>query len=181
MIGTFTPQILLAKGAAEGISIYDTYRSYIYIYLPGILGVLMGVKGYDLPRVGRQWTMVVSSACMAASLMVFATVNSQKSNIAVGIMEYFFQSMFNSVLYGWTPEAFPSFIRGTASGMASFFGRLFSMIAPVVAQSMLPPLPPDQIPWQDYARLLYMGGGVAFGATAALILLPRSAMAKQST
>jgi hypothetical protein len=118
--------------------------------------------------------MVVSSALMSMSLFLFANVNDEASNIGLGILEYFFQSMFNSVLYGWTPEAFPSFIRGTACGLASFFGRLFSIIAPLCAQTLLPDLPQNEIPWYAYTRLLYLGGGVAFGSTLALILLPRS-------
>ena len=55
---------------------------------------------YDLPRVGRKWTMVLSSAAMGASLFLFVTINSQAGNIGVNAMEYFFQSMFNAVLYG---------------------------------------------------------------------------------
>ncbi|KAI4153756.1 MAG: hypothetical protein LQ340_002111 [Diploschistes diacapsis] len=170
--GAYTPLILAKKNASASLSIYDTYKSYIYIYLPGTVGVLLGVLGYDLPRVGRKWTMVVSSALMAASLFLFATVNNVASNIGLSVLEYFFQSMFNSVLYGWTPEAFPSYIRGTACGVASFFGRLFSIVAPLAAQTLLPNVPTDQIPWQAYAKLLYMGGGVAFGATLFTALLP---------
>lgn len=45
-------------------------------------------------------------------------------------MEYFFQSMFNAVLYGWTPEVFPAPIRGTACGVASFWGRVFGIVSP---------------------------------------------------
>ena len=107
------------------------------------------------------------------SLFLFATVNNQASNIGLSILEYFFQSMFNAVLYGWTPEAFPSYIRGTACGVASFFGRLFSIVAPLAAQTLLPDLPTDQIGWEAYARLLYLGGGVAFGATLFTALLPQ--------
>ena len=37
------------------------------------------------------------------------------------------------VLYGWTPEAFPGAVRGSACGLASFWGRLASIVAPLVA------------------------------------------------
>ena len=181
-LGAFTPIILAKKNASDStLDIYDTYRSYVYIYLPGILGVVLGVLGYDLPRVGRKWTMVFSSAMMAMSLFLFATVNNQASNIGLSILEYFFQSMFNAVLYGWTPEAFPSYIRGTACGFASFFGRLFSIVAPLAAQTLLPDIPTDDIPWQEYAKLLYLGGGVAFGATVFTAFLPTSKMNNMET
>lgn len=98
--GTFLPTVIAKKNAAIHVSLEDTYRSYVYIYLPGIIGVFLGVLCYDLPRVGRKWTMVLSSAAMAASLFLFVTINSQAGNIGVNAMEYFFQSMFNAVLYG---------------------------------------------------------------------------------
>lgn len=78
---------------------------------------------HDLPGAGRKWTMVVSSAFMGASLFIWTTVNSQASNIGLNVMEYFFQSMFNAVLYSFVAEAYPATVRGTASGVASFWGR----------------------------------------------------------
>ena len=174
-IGSYTPIILSKKNQDLDLSIYDTYRSYVYIYLPGIVGVALGVFGYDLPRVGRKWTMFVSSALMAMSLFLFAQVNDEASNIGLGILEYFFQSMFNAVLYGWTPEAFPSFVRGTASGIASFCGRLFGIIAPIAASSLLPKgVPQEDLTWENYIPLLYLGGGVAFGAPLFIAFLPTS-------
>lgn len=121
--GFYLPSILALRNGELHLPIEYTYRSYVYIYLPGIVGVLLGVLCYDLPKFGRKWTMVVSSGLMGASLFIFSTVNSQASNIGLNVMEYFFQSMFNSVLYGWTPEAYPATIRGTACGVASFWGR----------------------------------------------------------
>jgi hypothetical protein len=45
--------------------------------------------------------------------------------------------MFNAVLYGWTPEAFPATIRGAANGVASFWGRLFRISSPLIAANLL--------------------------------------------
>ena len=114
--GAFLPNILKVKDAAIKISTAETYRNYVIIYICGIPGVLLGTLMYAVPRVGRKWAMVSSSALMAVSFFIFSTVNSEASNIGLNIMEYFFQSMFNAVLYGWTPEAFPAPIRGTACG-----------------------------------------------------------------
>lgn len=38
----------------------------------------------------------------------------------------------NSVIYSYTPEAFPPGIRGTAVGIASALGKLFGAVAPIV-------------------------------------------------
>jgi hypothetical protein len=67
--------------------------------------------------------------------------------------------MFNAVLYGWTPEVFPAPVRGTGSGLASFWGRLFGIIAPLTAQSLLPAGGISTNP-QAAQKVLYLAGGV---------------------
>ena len=122
---------------------------------------------YSVPRIGRKWAMVGSSALMGVSLFLFATVNTQASNIGLNVMEYFFQSMFNAVLYGWTPEAFPAPIRGTACGVASFWGRLFSIIAPLIAANLLT---------KNLDAPLYLAGAGVFVCTVAIMLMPAKSM-----
>lgn len=118
--------------------------------------------------------MVLSSAMMGISIFLFSSVNSAASNIGFNVMEYFFQSMFNAVLYGWTPEAFPAPIRGTACGIASFWGRLFGIVSPLIAQRL-------------YASgegginsVLYLAGGVSLGCVLTTALLPSKLVGKQS-
>lgn len=94
--GSLLPQILLTKNHEIKVSTAETYRNYIIIYILGIPGVLLGALMYGVPLVGRQWGMVVSSALMGISLFIFATINTEASNIGINIMEYFFQSMFNA-------------------------------------------------------------------------------------
>ena len=126
---------------------------------------------YAVPRVGRKWAMVGSSALMGISLFLFATVNSQASNVGLNVMEYFFQSMFNAVLYGWTPEAFPAPIRGTACGVASFWGRLFSIVAPLIAANLLT---------KNLNAPLYLAGAGVFVCTITIMLMPAKSMKGQS-
>ena len=169
--GSFLPKILLKKNDAIKVSTADTYRNFILIYFPGIFGVLLGGSMYAVPRVGRKWAMVGSSALMGISLFLFATVNTQASNIGLNVMEYFFQSMFNAVLYAWTPEAFPAPIRGTACGVASFWGRLFSIVAPLIAADLLN---------KNINGPLYLAGSGVFICTIAIILMPTKSMGAQS-
>ena len=126
---------------------------------------------YGVPRVGRQWAMIGSSALMGISLFLFATVNTEASNIGLNAMEYFFQSMFNAVLYAWTPEAYPAPIRGTAAGVASFWGRLFSIVSPLIAADLLA---------KSLNAPLYLAGGGVFICTIALTLLPAQSMGAKS-
>lgn len=91
-------------------------------------------------------------------------------------MEYFFQSMFNAVLYGWTPEAFPAPIRGTACGIASFWGRLFSIVSPLIAQHLYK----GSGGGRDINSVLYLAGGVTLGCVISTALLPSRIVGRQS-
>ncbi|PNS19895.1 hypothetical protein CAC42_7862 [Sphaceloma murrayae] len=180
LAGTYLPTVLAIKNGELDIPLRQTYRSYVYIYLPGVVGVVGGAMMYRVPAVGRKYTMVISSALMGVSIFIFSAVNDEASNIGLNVMEYFFQSMFNAVLYGWTPEVFPAPVRGTACGLASFWGRLFGIIAPLTAQSVIPTagLRGDN---QAINRILYLAGGITLGATVTTLLLPgNKRLAKQS-
>ena len=133
----------------------------------GIPGVLVGVLLYR----GRQFAMIVSSALQGVSLFIFSIVTTQPQYIGINGLEYFCQSMFNAVLYGWTPEPFPAPIRGTAAGLASFWGRIFSIVSPLIAAHVL-----------EYSLngVLYLAGAGAFVCTVAVALLPRKQMGAQS-
>ncbi|KAK5708748.1 hypothetical protein LTR17_020402 [Elasticomyces elasticus] len=179
LAGTYLPTVLAIKNGAISLSLRFTYRSYVAIYTPGIVGVLLGGLMYALPRVGRKWTMVFSSGMMGVSIFVFSAVNSEASNIGLNVMEYFFQSMFNAVLYGWTPEVFPAPIRGTACGLASFWGRLFGIIAPLTAQSLIPHEGLRDDP-QAVNRILYLAGGITLGCVLTVTLLPGKRLGSQS-
>ncbi|KAF8680580.1 transporter [Rhizoctonia solani] len=90
-------------------------------------------------------------------VILFATVNTQAANVGLNAMEYFFQSLFNAILYGWTPEAFPAPIRGSACGIASFWGRLFSIIAPLIGSRLL-----DAGGDEGINNVLYLAGAGVF-------------------
>ncbi|KAI9655371.1 MAG: hypothetical protein M1821_005518 [Bathelium mastoideum] len=171
--GFYLPSILAIKNSALHLTLRFTYRSYIYIYLPGVVGVVLGAMLYQVPAVGRKWTMVTSVALMGISIFIFSAVNDEKSNIGLNVMEYFFQSMFNAVLYGWTPEAFPAPIRGTACGVASFWGRLFGIVSPLIAQHLYASS-------GDVNSVLYLAGGVTLGCVISVILLPNKALGSDS-
>lgn len=173
--GFYLPQIIALKNGALNKSLRYTYRSYVYIYLPGIIGVLLGAALYRTSLLGHKYTMMLSTSLMAVSIFVFSTVNSPASNIGLNLMEYFFQSMFNAVLYGWTPEAFPAPIRGTACGLASFWGRLFGIVSPLIAQHLY-----ARDEGKDINGVLYLAGGVTLGCVITVGLIPGRVMGRQS-
>lgn len=133
--------------------------------IAGVPGVILGAFLIEIPVLGRKWVMVLSSALMGVSLFLYSAITTPAASTGFNAMEYFFQSTFNAVLYGWTPEAFPAGVRGSAAGLASFWGRLTSIVAPSIAGHV-------------YARgapgVLYMAGGGVFLATVLCAFLPET-------
>jgi MFS family permease len=167
--GGFLPTVLLRKNVELGISLTTTYRNYIIIYIFGIPGVLLGTSIYKF----RYISLLVSSALFGACLFIFTAVHDQASYIGINGLVYFFQSMFNAILYGWTPEGFPAPVRGTACGVASFWGRIFSIVAPIAAGRVL-------ADGNNTNGVLYLAGGGVFVSTVAIALLPRKYLGSQS-
>ncbi|PHH79487.1 hypothetical protein CDD80_4714 [Ophiocordyceps camponoti-rufipedis] len=170
--GFYLPRILALKNGQESISLTHTYASYIYCYVPGILAVLLGAYASQIPALGQKWTMVASSGLMATSIFLLSRVNSAATSEGLFALEYFFQSTFNAVLYGWTPQAFPAPIRGTACGVASFWGRLFGIVSPLIAQHLYGQASGNR---GNVDGVLYLAGGVTMGCVLTTALLPRTA------
>lgn len=87
LAGTYLPTILALKNGAISVTLTETYRSYMAIYCPGIVAVVIGSMMYRVPHLGRQLTMIISSGLMATSIFVYATVNTQAANIGLNVME----------------------------------------------------------------------------------------------
>ncbi|PWN34086.1 MFS general substrate transporter [Meira miltonrushii] len=171
--GFFLPQILAARGAAAKVPLSETYRDYVAIYAPGIVACLLGGLLIEIPRLGRQWSMVIASALMAVSMFLYTIVDSQAASVGLNVLEYFMQSLFNAILYAYTPEVYPSAIRGTAAGFTSTLGRVAGIVAPLAGGALFGgggDTPEDKI--QAYKNVLYLGGGVTLLCPVALALLP---------
>ncbi|KAF3352408.1 Actin cytoskeleton-regulatory complex protein END3 [Verticillium dahliae VDG1] len=134
--GFYLPRILALKNGAIDVSLTQTYAAYIYTYVPGIFGVLLGALMYHIPSFGRKWTLVLSAALMSTSIFLLSVVDTRAKNEGLFTMEYFFQSMFNAVLYGWTPEAFPAPGEGDINAVLYLAGGV--MLGCVVTTALLP-------------------------------------------
>lgn len=108
LAGYYLPYLIRAKSAAIGLTLQQTYRDYIFIYLFGFPGVLAGTTIYKWRRI----SMIISSGLFGAMLFTFSAVSTEGSYIGINGLVYFFQSMFNAILYGATPEFFPAPVRG---------------------------------------------------------------------
>jgi len=106
---------------------------------------------------------------MGISLFLYCVVTTEASHVGINAMEYFFQTLFNAVLFGWTPEAFPAEVRGSAAGLACFFGDLFAVAGPLIAAQLFAQT-------NGSNSVLYLAGSGVFVCTICLLFIPSKKM-----
>jgi putative MFS transporter len=106
----------------------------LYWYL---IITLMQVPGYYsatflLDRVGRKAVLVAYLAVAGVGSYMFAIATGVSGILLWSAVVSFFNLGAWSALYAYTPELYPTRIRGTGSGAAASIGRLAGVAAPVM-------------------------------------------------
>ncbi|BGP20800.1 hypothetical protein JCM10213_008938 [Rhodosporidiobolus nylandii] len=169
--GGYLPLILRQKGIDTSHTLNETYRNYVIVYLPGVTATILGAALMELPHLGRKGAMIIAAALMGTSLFLFATVSSSWGFTGMNLLEYWAQSLYAALLYGITPEFFPSTVRGSGSGAASCLGRIAGTVAPIAAGTIFNP---------RNNGVLYMAGGAAFVSMLAIAALPYDTRGKHT-
>ncbi|KAJ6445232.1 hypothetical protein O9K51_03638 [Purpureocillium lavendulum] len=93
LAGYFLPIVLLQNNVDSGATtVTETYRQYIYIYLPGILGAVLALFSVQLPLIGRKWSLVISAALQGLSMSLYTQVHSTAGYVGLNALEYIMQS-----------------------------------------------------------------------------------------
>ena len=172
---TYLPRILARKNGMLDISLRFTYYGLVLTFVPGIFGAAIASLGYRISHGGRKYTMMVSALLVALALCLFVTSNGRSSNIVLASMEFFFRTIFTSVLYAWTPEVYPAPIRATASGVAAFCGRVGGIVALLIAQKLYG-ADGDENP----NAVIYLAASLAFSCAIFVAVLPEESFWSQS-
>lgn len=85
---------------------------------------------------GRRITLAVFLVGSAVSAGLYGTASSAASIIIAGCLLSFFNLGAWGALYAIGPELYPTALRGRGTGAAAGFGRIASIVAPLV----VPPL-----------------------------------------
>ena len=166
---------------AHGTDVTETYREYVYIYLPGIIGAILALASVQLPIVGRKWSLVFSAVCQGLSMAMYTQVKTTVGYVGLNALEYIMQTasslplfflllptntaapqFFNAVLYASAPELFDTIYRGSASGMLSCLGRLAGIVAPFAGAEYL----------TGGSGILWLGAGGIWLAAFSMVFLP---------
>ncbi len=130
-IFVWLPSLLVASG-------YTLIRSFRFV----LIITLAQIPGYYsaaflVDRVGRKWVLTSYLFFCAIAAYFFGHADSVGEIIGWGSLISFFNLGAWGVVYTYTPELYPTRVRGTGSGWAAAFGRLGGIMAPVVVGSLL--------------------------------------------
>ncbi|MCJ1293538.1 hypothetical protein MMC34_005093 [Xylographa carneopallida] len=171
LYNAFLPYIQATRGAKFGDgSTYITYRDSLIIAVLGIPGAMFGGVLVETPYCGRKGALASSTAL--TGVFLFASTTALNSNALLGwnCAYNFMSNVMYAVLYGYTPEVFPTKDRGTGNALAATANRVFGIMAPIVA---------------IYANLntaapVYVSGALFLAAGVLAILLPFESRGKAS-
>jgi hypothetical protein len=94
LAGAFLPIVLLRNNVDAGDdTVTDTYREYVYIYLPGILGAVLALFSVQLPLIGRKWSLVISAALQGLSMAMYTQVKTTPGYVGLNALEYIMQTV----------------------------------------------------------------------------------------
>ncbi|KAJ5618763.1 hypothetical protein N7510_002747 [Penicillium lagena] len=171
LAGYFLPIVLLNNNVDSGSNnVSDTYREYVYIYLPGVIGAVLALVSVQMPLLGRKWSLVISAAFQGLAMAMYTKVENSAGYVGLNAFEYIMQSYFNAVLYSASPEMFDTTYRASASGMLSSLGRIAGIVAPFAGQKYIA---------QGRAGVLWLGAGGIWVSSFLLCFLPIEMRNKQ--
>jgi len=120
------PSVMVMKG-------FSLIQSFEYV----LIMTLAQLPGYFsaawlIERVGRKFVLVTYLIGTAASAYFFGNAETAGLLITFGILLSFFNLGAWGALYAYTPEQYPTAIRGTGSGMAAAVGRVGGILGPLL-------------------------------------------------
>ena len=84
-----------------------------------------------IERLGRKFVLVTYLIGTACSAYLFGVADSLTVLIVAGMLLSFFNLGAWGALYAYTPEQYPTVIRGTGAGMAAAFGRIGGILSTI--------------------------------------------------
>ncbi|MGG3445685.1 MFS transporter [Bacillus nitratireducens] len=120
------PSVMVMKG-------FSLIKSFQYV----LIMTLAQLPGYFtaawfIERLGRKFVLVAYLIGTACSAYVFGIADSLTALIVAGMLLSFFNLGAWGALYAYTPEQYPTVIRGTGAGMAAAFGRIGGILGPLL-------------------------------------------------
>jgi MFS transporter, putative metabolite:H+ symporter len=125
------PSVMVMKG-------FSMIQSFEYV----LIMTIAQLPGYYtaswlIERLGRKFVLVTYLLGTAASAFVFGNADTTVVLITSGILLSFFNLGAWGALYAYSPEQYPTVIRGTGTGMAAAVGRIGGILGPLLVGSLV--------------------------------------------
>ena len=125
------PSVMVMKG-------FDMIHSFKYV----LIMTLAQLPGYFtaawlIEKAGRKFVLATYLTGTAVSALLFGNAESLTMLLVFGAFLSFFNLGAWGALYAYSPEQYPTIIRGTGTGMAASFGRIGGVLGPLLVGSML--------------------------------------------
>jgi MFS family permease len=145
---------------------HEAYRNYAITSAVGAPGSLIAAYLVDRPSpfLGRRGTLAGSTLLSAIFLFFFVIWGtSSMRQLLFSAIGAFFQNIMYGVLYAYTPEIFPTPVRGAGTGVASFLNRITGLVAPVLAAN---------IPGDGATGPIYLSAALILSSFVGMCLIP---------
>ena len=123
---TWLPTLLVA----DGFGLVKSFQYTLIITVAQLPGY--AVAAVLIERWGRRATLVTFLAGSAGAAIAFGLSSSVPTILLAGAALSFFNLGAWGALYAVTPEVYPTSLRATGAGSATAFGRLASILAPLL-------------------------------------------------
>lgn len=123
---TWIPTLLVK----QGMTITKSFGYSIVIYLAQIPGYYSAA--FVSEKLDRKWTIVLYMVLGGVSAHFMSNAQSDASIMTAGFLLSFFMNGTYAGIYAYTPELYPTAFRTTGMGVASAFGRIGGLSAPIV-------------------------------------------------
>ncbi|MPQ26880.1 MFS transporter [Bacillus paralicheniformis] len=120
------PSVMVMKG-------FSMIKSFEYV----LIMTLAQLPGYFsaawlIEKAGRKMVLTIYLLGTAVSAYFFGSAESLTLLLVSGMFLSFFNLGAWGALYAYTPEQYPTSIRGTGAGMAAGFGRIGGILGPLL-------------------------------------------------
>lgn len=143
---------------ATGMALLPVYQNAFILALAQLPGYFSAA--YFVEKWGRRTTLGVYLIASGLFTLLFALATSLPLLVAMGVWMSFFTLGAWGALYAYTPEAYPTSVRGTGMGTASAMSRIAGAIAPSLGAALMGGS--LFIPLAIYAVSYFVAGVAAF-------------------
>jgi putative MFS transporter len=123
---TWIPTLLVK----QGMTTTKSFGYSIIIYLAQIPGYYSAA--FISEKLDRKWTIVLYMVLGGVSAHFMSNAGSDAAITMTGFLLSFFLNGTYAGIYAYTPELYPTAFRTTGMGVASAFGRIGGLSAPIV-------------------------------------------------